>query len=323
MKKGLLVAIALGVSVLMFSSVALAEITTSGTLEWKVYGSDEKPGGSEVASPVFKYGDVRMRYDVKLTSGAWEALFAPRVRLDKDPELIEDNGSYLRVYLDSSSVTLQPRLDYGLFDVYSVVQDDPANIPKEPGIKLDVPLKPANIDLGVVINSTPVYKSTGMENTGSGNMEAKWNYGVGMSFTVEPVTVGLQAITTDVADANWYGTAYGVKMGVDLAPVTITAEYAGWSPEQTGLSDGSGIYGKISYALDEGLGSLALEYKGSDEEFNGCNTGPTTDDYSKLKGSYTYPLAEAVNMTVAVASVDKGLGDADFTEYEVVFAASF
>jgi len=30
-----------------------------------------------------------------------------------------------------------------------------------------------------------------------------------------------------------------------------------------------------------------------------------------------------VNMILSVASVDKGLGDPDFTEYEVNFAASF
>ena len=327
MKRGLLVAIALGVSVLMFSSVALAQITTSGTLEWKILGSDEKPGGFEVASPVFKYGDVRMHYDVKLTSGAWEALFAPRVRLDKDPELIEDNGSYLKVYFDSSSLKLQPRLDYEVFDVYAIgaaeAIDGKANIPKKPGVKLNVPFKPLDMDLDLVVNSSAVFKNTGMEATGVGDKETKWNYGAGLSFDVEPISVAVQFITTDVADATWYGSSYGAKLGVDLAPVTITAEFASWSPEGAGLNDGSGMYAKIGYALDEGLGSLALEYKGSDKEFNGANPGPTADDYSKLAGTYTYPLAEAVNMSFTVASIDKGLGDADFTEYEVKFAASF
>ena len=331
MKKGLLVAIALGVSVLMFSSVALAEITTSGVIEWKIYGSDENTSVStwglidDVASPLFKYGDVRMHYDVLVTSGAWEAKFAPRIRLDDNPQFLEDDGSYLKVYFDSSSLTLQPRLDYGVFDVYSYgwwgAIDGAANIPKEAGVKLDVPFNPLDMDLSLVANSTVVFKNTGAT-WGWGEQETKWNYGVGLSFDVEPLSVAVQGITTDVTDATWYGSSYGGKLEVDLAPVTINAQFVSWSPEGAGLSDGSGIYGKVGYALDEGLGDLALEYKGCDENFNGANFGSTPDEYSKLAGTYTYPLAEAVNMSLTVASVDKGLGDGDFTEYEVKFAVS-
>ena len=334
MKKGLLVAIALGVSVLMFSSVALAEITTSGSVQWKISGSDENTSVStfglvdEVASPLFKYGDVRMHYDVILTSGAWEAAFKPRIRLDKSPELVEDDGSYLKVNFDSSSLTLQPRLDYGIFDVYSYgwwgAIDGAANIPKEAGLKLDVPFQPLDMDLNLVVNSTAVYKNTGAT-WGWGNQETKWNYGAGLSFTTHPMTLAVQAVTTDVADATWYGTSYGAKLEVDLAPVTVNAQFASWSPEGAGLSNGSGVYGKVGYALDAGLGDLALEYKSCDENFNGANSifGATPDEYSKLAGTYTYPLAAAVNMSLTVASVDKGLGDGAFTEYEVKFAASF
>jgi len=323
MKKGLIVGVALVVCLFMFSSLALAEITTSGSVQWKIAGSDEKVAGAEVASPLFKYGDVRMHYDVKLTSGPWEALFAPRVRLDKDPQIVEDNGSYLKVYLDSSSLTLQPRLNYGVFDVYSVVADDAANIPKEAGVKVSIPFKPLDMSLDMVLNSSNVSKDTGAKATVGGDREAKWNYGTGLSFSVKPISVALQFVSTDVTDAAWYGSAYGIKLGADLAPLTITAEYAGYSPEATGVKDGSGIYAKVGYALDEGLGSLALEYKGSDENFNGSNGPATDDEYMKLKGSYTYPLTEAVNMIMAVASVDKGKGDGDFTEYAVKFAAAF
>ncbi len=326
MKKGLIVAIALVVSLFMLSSIALAEITTSGTVQWKIYGSDEKVGGAEVASPIFKYGDVRMHYDVKLTSGAWEALFAPRVRLDKADPLVEDDGSYLKVYLDSSSVTMQPRLDYGVFDVYAYgpagVIDGAANVPKEAGVKLDVPFKPLDMSLSLVANSTAVYKNTG-GTWGWGDQETKWNYGSGLSFNVKPISVAVQFVTTDVTDATWYGSSYGAKLGVDLAPVTITAEFASWSPQYAGYSDGSGMYANVAYALDEGLGSLALEYKGSDKEFNGAGYGPSVADYSRLAGTYTYPLAEAMNMSFTVASVDKGYGDGTFTEYEAKFAAAF
>jgi len=340
MKKGLLVAIALGVSVLMFSSIALAaEITTSGSVQWKIYGSDENKleetggGTGEVASPVFKYGDVRMHYDVLVTSGAWEAKFAPQIRLDDNPQFLEDDGSYLKVYFDSSSLTMQPRLDYGVFDVYSYgpagAIDGAANIPKEAGVKLDVPFHPLDMDLNVVANSTAVYKDTGGI-AGTGNQETKWNYGLGLSFTTHPMTASVQAVTTDVTDATWYGSSYGAKIEVDLAPVTINAQFVSWSPAgdfglyrpTEALKDGSGTYAKVGYALPEGLGDLALELKSSDKNFNGAKWGYAPDDYSKIAGTYTYPLAEAVNMSLTVASVDKGMGDGNFTEYEVCFAAS-
>lgn len=320
MKKALVIGVGLLVFAFMFSSIALAEITTSGSVQWKIFGSDEKPGGFTVASPRFKYGDVRMHYDIKLTSGPWEALFAPRIRLDKDPQIVEDNGSYLKVYFDSSNLMLKPRLDYGLFDVYSVVHDDPANIPKEPGVKLNVPFKPLDMSLDMVVNSTPVYKDTGGE-TGTGDMETKFNYGAGLSFTTHPVTAAVQFITSDVTDYNWYGSAYGAKLAVDLAPVSLEAQFASFRPEGAGKKDGSGIFGKVGYALPDNLGNLAVELKNSDKDFNGVGTA-TTGSYSKIKGSYTYPLAEAVNVTVAVAQIDKGQGDPDFTEYELKFAAS-
>lgn len=320
MKKALVIGVGLLVCVFMFSSIALAEITTSGVIEWKVFGTDEKADGFEAASPRFKYGDVRMHYDVKLTSGAWEALVAPRITLDADPEEVVDDGSYLKVYLDGSSVMLKPRLDYGVFDVYSVTHDDPANIPTEPGVKLDVPFKPLDMDLVVVVNSTPVYKIGG-GTTGTGNMETKWNYGTGLTFDVEPISVSVQFVTSDVTDYNWYGSAYGAKLTADLDPISIEAQFATFSPEAAGKKDGSGIFGKVGYALSEGLGDVALEYKGSDKQFNGCGTA-TDDDYTKIKGSYTYPLAEAVNVTLAVSKIDKGLGDPDFLEYEVCFAMS-
>ncbi len=319
MKKALVIGVGLLVFVFMFSSIALAEITTSGTVQWKVFGSDEKADGFDAASPVFKYGDVRMHYDVKLTSGAWEALFAPRIRLDDATPFVDDDGSYLMVYLDGTNLTLKPRLDYGVFDVYSVVHDDPANIPSRPGIKLAVPFKPLDMDLAVVVNSSPVYKDTGGE-TGTGNMEAKWNYGAGLTFALHPITASVQIVSSDVTDYNWYGSTYGAKLGVDLAPISLEAQFATFSPEGAG-KDGSGIFGKVGYALPDNLGDLAVEYKGSDKAFNGCGTD-TDDDYSKIKGSYTYPLAEAVNVTLALSKIDKGLGDPDFMEYEVCFAMS-
>jgi hypothetical protein len=131
----------------------------------------------------------------------------------------------------------------------------------------------------------------------------------------------VQIVSSDVTDYNWYGSAYGAKLSVDLAPISIEAQFASFRPEAAGKKDGSGIFAKVGYALPDNLGDLAVEMKASDKEFNGCGTA-TTSDYSKIKGSYTYPLAEAVNVTLAVSSIDKGQGDSDFIEYEVCFAMS-
>ena len=321
MKKELLVGVVLVTSMFVFSSLAMAAIETSGTIEWKIYGSNEKIDGDEVASPIFKYGDVRMHYDVMLTTDSWEVLFAPRIRLDDDPQFIEDDGSYIKAYMNSSSVMFKPRLDYAVFDVYSGIADGEANIPKEPGIKFDIPMKPLDMTLEAVVNSTAVYKNTG-GTSGHGDMETKFNYGAGLTFAVAPLSVGVQFITTDVTSAIWYGSAYGAKLEVDLSPISLTAEFVTWSPEFWWCNDGSGVYGKVGYDLGAGLGNIALEYKGSDKNFNGVWMGPTDGDYSKLKGEYSYPLAQSVNMVVGVAKVNFGFGWGDFTEYELKFAAS-
>ena len=145
----------------------------------------------------------------------------------------------------------------------------------------------------------------------------------GLCFAVEPITVALQLDRTDVKDATWYGSSCGVKLTADLAPLTLTAEFANWSPEATHLKTGSGLYGEIAYTLYEGLGSLALEYKKSDKEFNGAGYGPSPKDYYKITGKYSFLLAEAVDLSLALSKVDKGYGDGRFTEFEVKVTISF
>ncbi|TET68820.1 MAG: hypothetical protein E3J56_10825, partial [Candidatus Aminicenantes bacterium] len=73
MKKDLGIGAMLVAFGVLFGNMGLAAITTGGTLELKIVRSNEKLAGAEVASPLLKYGDVRMHYDVKVTSGPWEA----------------------------------------------------------------------------------------------------------------------------------------------------------------------------------------------------------------------------------------------------------
>ena len=327
MKKGLVMGVILVTGAFLFGNIGVAAITTSGTLEWKIVRSNEKPAGAEVASPLLKYGDVRMHYDVKVISGPWEALFAPRIRLDKEPQFVEDDGSYLKVTLNKASFMLKPRLDYAVFDVYAYgpdgVIDGGANIPKKPGIKINLPIKSLNMSLDLAVNNSAVYKNTGMELTGIGDQKTRWNFGTGLAFAVKPITVGLQLDRTEVKDATWYGSSYGVKLTADLTPLTLTAEFANWSPEATHLKTGSGLYGEFAYTLCEGLGSLALEYKKSDKQFNGAGYGPSPEDYYKITGKYSFLLAKAVDLSLALSKVDKGYGDGRFTEFEVKVTSSF
>jgi len=328
MKKGLVIGvIILTACGFLFGNMGVAAITTSGTLELKIVRSNEKPAGAEVASSLLRYGDVRMHYDVKVTSGPWEALFAPRIRLDGEPQFVEDDGSYLKVTLNLASFMLKPRLDYEVFDVYAYgpdgVIDGGANIPKKPGIKINLPIKSLNMGLDLAVNNSAVYKNTGMELTGTGDQKTKWNYGAGLAFAVKPITVAVQLDRTEVKDATWYGSSYGVKLTSDLAPLTLTAEFANWSPEATHLKTGSGLYGEIAYTLCEGLGRLALEYKKSDKEFNGGGYGPSPKDYYKITGRYSFLLAKAVDLSLAFSRVDKGYGDGRFIEFEVKVTSSF
>ena len=123
MKKGLGIGVMLVAWGFLFGDIGVAAITTSGTLEWKIVRSCEKPAGVKVASPLVKAGDVSIHYDVKVISGPWEALLATRMRLDKEPPLIEDDGSYLKATLNLASFMLKPRLDYEVFDVYAYGPD--------------------------------------------------------------------------------------------------------------------------------------------------------------------------------------------------------
>ncbi|MFQ6067604.1 MAG: hypothetical protein ACE5K3_10060 [bacterium] len=327
MKKGLVSGVILVAAGFLFCNIALAAITTQGTLELKIVRSSEKPAGAEVATPLSKYGDVRMHYDVKVTSGPWEALFAPRIRLDGEPQFVEDDGSYLKVTLSHGNFVLKPRLDYEIFHVYAYgpdgVIDGGANIPKKPGIKINLPIKSLNMSLDLAVNNSAVYKDTGMELTGTGDQKTKWNYGAGLAFGVKPITLALKLDRTNVKDAAWHGSSYGVRLKADLAPLTLTAEFANWSPEARHLRTGSGLYGEIAYTLCEGLGRLALEYKKSDKKFNGAGYGPSPRDYYKITGRYSFLLAKAVRLSLALSRADKGYGDRRFTEFEVKVTSSF
>jgi hypothetical protein len=109
---------------------------------------------------------------------------------------------------------------------------------------------------------------------------------------------------------TWYGSSYGLKVGYSLDAISLTAQYGAWSPAANGLEAGSGYYFEMGYTLPGG-DSFTLSYTGSDKNLNGASSGPTDHDYSKIKGSYSHSLAEAVTLSFEVASTDSGLAGAE------------
>lgn len=301
MKKSLIIAAVLVACVFLFSGVALAaEISTSGDIQFKLTGTSQEGA----ASGLFGAGDVLVNYGVTLTSGAFEANLTPQ--FDLAGEALTFDDAYIKWLPDTLSVTMKPLgIDKELYDIEG--NGGKPNIPSNPGLGFEVPVAPFTFDL--VANNVAV------------GDDAVFSYGFGAKYVINSVTLEGLFGSTDVEAETFYGSYYGGQVSVDLAPLTIAGQYGTFSPEVDGLEDGSGYFGKLGYVLGEGLGSIALEYTGIDKNFNGAGT-PTAKDYSKIYGEYSYPLTEAVSLTLDVANIEPGTGVDSYTEYEVVIGVS-
>jgi len=149
--------------------------------------------------------------------------------------------------------------------------------------------------LGLVVNNQAV------------DSEVKYNFGAGISYAAEPVTIDIGMGTTPVETDTWYGTFYGISLTADMAPITLTGEYGSFDSKEK--EDGSGYYAELDYDLPEGGGSLGVAYTGADEALNGAGT-KTADKYSCVEGWYEYPITDAVKLKFDVASEDTGLAGA-------------
>ena len=306
MKKGLIIVAVLVACVFGFTGAALAaDISTSGTIEFKVTGTSE----DGQASGLFGAGDVLVDYSVTLTSGAFEANLTPE--FDLAGEALTFDDAYIKWVPDTLSVTMKPLgIDKDLFDIAGMAGGgDPPVIPSNPGLGFEVPVVPFTFDL--VVNNQK-------ETVGD---DAEFSYGFGMKYALDGVTLEGVYGGTGVEDATWYGSFYGAAVTAALDALTIVGQYGSYNPEAAGLEDGSGYFGSLAYALGEGLGTVTLEYTGVDKNFNGAGI-PTAKDYSKIYGEYSYPLTDAVSLTLDVANIEPGTGVDSYTEYEVVIGVS-
>ena len=301
MKKGLVVMAVLVACVFGFTGAILAtEISTSGTIEFKLTGTSQE----DQASGRFAAGDVFVLYGVTLTSGTFEANLTPKFDLAGEALAVEE--AYIKWLPDTLSVTMKPLgIDKELFDIEG--NGGKPNIPSNPGLGFEIPVAPFTFDL--VANNVAV------------GDEAKFSYGFGAKYVINSVTLEGLFGTTDVEAEDWYGSYYGGQVSVDLAPLTIVGQYGTFSPEAVDLEDGSGYFAKFEYALGEGLGTFTLNYTGVDKNLNGAGA-PTTKEYYKIYGEYSYPLTEAVSLTMDVANIEPGTGPKSYTEYEVKIGVS-
>lgn len=306
MKKRLMVVAVLVACVFGFTGAALAtELSTSGTIEFKVTGTSE----DGKASGLFGAGDVLVDYSVTLTSGAFEANLTPEFDLT-GTEMTFD-AAYIKWAPDTLSITMKPLgIDKDLFDIAGMAGGgDPPVIPSNPGLGFEVPVVPFTFDL--VVNNVAV------------GDDAEFSYGFGMKYELDGVTLeGVYGGTGEEA-ATWYGSFYGAAVTAALDSLTLTGQYGSFNPEPAGLEDGSGYFASFAYALGEGLGTVTLEYTGVDKNLNGAGT-PTDKEYTKIYGEYSYPLTDAVSLTLDVANIHPGtpVGAKSYTEYEVVIGVS-
>jgi len=304
MKKGLLAVVIVLTCALIGAGVATAaEVSTSGAIEFTISGTSEEGA----VSGTFGAGDVLVDYNVEVTSGAWGAVVSPE--FDIGGGTLAECDAYITYTSDMATLTLDPTgIDYGLYDVEGAAGGP--NIPSNPGIKVEVPFEP--ITLTVVAN-----------NEGDGTGKLAFHYGLGVDYAMESLTLGVMvnsaSKTTPLPD--WYGTAYGLKVEYEMAPMTFIGEYGSFSPSKDGLKSGSGYYAEFDYATDE-MGDFVVSYTGADKNLNGAGV-PTTEAYSKIYGEWGYPLTDAVTFTADVTSENVGAGTGAITTYEAKIGISF
>jgi len=305
MKKRLIVVAVLVACVFGFTGAALAaEFCSKGTIEFKLTGTSQ----DGEASGLFGAGDVEVCYGLSLTSGTFEAVVVPKLKLAGE---LDCDEAYIKWAPDTLSITMKPLgIDKDLFDIAGMAGGgDPPVIPSNPGLGFEVPIAPFTFDL--VANNVAV------------GDDAVFSYGFGMKYALDGVTLEALYGSSDVEAATWYGSFYGAQVTAALDALTITGQYGTFNPETADYEDGSGYFGKLEYALGEGLGTVALEYTGVDKYFNTAGDPVTAvKEYHKIYGEYSYPLTDAVSLTLDVASIEPGTGLDSYTEYEVVVGVS-
>ena len=298
MKKAFLIGAVLTVCAFAFTGAALAaEISTSGTIEFKLTGTTEEGG----VSGLFAAGDVLVDYSVTLTSDAWEANLTPE--FDLAGEALTFDDAYIKYSLDMLAVTMKPLgIRKKLWDIRGM-SDTKIRLPNNPGIDVEVPIAPLTLDL--VVNNQAVVD------------EAKFNYAVGGKYEADPITVEAIYGISNVETYEWYGSYYGAKVSAALDSLTLEGQYGAFSPEAAGLEDGSGYFGKAAYALGEGLGTFTVKYTGADEHLN-----RTAENWAKIYGEYSHPLTDDVTLKLDVTNITPGTGEDSYTEYEALIGVS-
>jgi len=298
MKKSLVLGAMLVASVFLFTGAALtAEYSTSGTIQFKLTGTSQE----DQASGLFAAGDVDVSYAVTLTSGSWEVNITPKYNQDDD---LAFDAAYVKVTADMMSLSMKPmggeRLQ--IWDIRGN-SDTKIRLPSDPGIDLGVPIDPLSLTLAVTNRAV--------------DDEAKFNFGVGATYALDPITVEAIFATSDVAAADFYGSYYGAKVTYAADPLTIEGQFGTFSPEAAALEEGSGYFGKFAYAMGEGLGTFTVKYTAADENLN-----RTAEEWSKIVGEYSHPLTDDVTFTLELTNITPGTGADSYTNYAGIIKVS-
>lgn len=299
MKKGLVLGAMLVASVFLFTGAALAsEISTSGTIEFKLTGTSQE----DQASGLFAAGDVLVDYSVTLTSDSWEANITPEFDLAGDDLTWAD--AYIKLTADMMSLSMKP-LGGERLQIWDIRGDSDTKIrlPSDPGIDLGVPIDPLSLTVAVTNRAV--------------DDEAKFNFGVGATYALDPVTVEAIFATSDVEAADFYGSYYGAKVTYAADPLTIEGQFGTFSPEAAALEEGSGYFGKFAYAMGEGLGTFTVKYTAADENLN-----RTTEEWSKIVGEYSHPVTDAVTFKLELTNITPGTGADSYTNYAGIISVS-
>lgn len=281
-------------------SLGLAGMAYAVDTSWSSSAEFGIEGSSEGATGFFS-GCANIAVAGSATSGPWSAGVTAKFDSGEGPVAFLD-AAFIKYTASSFGLTMQPLgIDNGLYDIEIPFIADllgfPLGIPSNPGIKLDVPMEAFNFF--VILNNT------------SDGDQVIYNFAGGIDFAMGPLGLGFTLNSDQENDA----TSYAAKVSYSADALTLVGQIGGRQAE--GFDASTGMYGKLGYTLPGG-GAFCLSY-------NTSTTPEVDEQWSKIYGEFSTPVAEKVNFVVWVENQNNIPGDwiasciTDFTKYGAKF----
>ncbi len=287
MRKLLIGALIVCLSLLGLTAMAAAEFSWSGAVSFGITGA------SDGASGVLNAGAGGIDVEATATSGPWTGTVGFEDFALDDATLVYG--------ADAFDLTMNPvGIDSGLYDI-ATAADVTLGIPSNPGMKLDLPT--GGVDIFAVVN-----------NSADAADELVWNFAGGADFSMDALGLGL-VYNSDQENAT---NSYAAQVTYSVSDIDLIGQYGSYTPD--GGDAGAGYYVEAGYTLAEGT-VLTVSYAGADATLNSAD-GTARDTFAEIYGEVVVTLADNVELTIDVTSTDDGSGVDSVTAWEALVELS-